>query len=45
LQLRWSASGRWQAITCTGEVVDQPAWIEGYPHAISERIGFLQASC
>jgi hypothetical protein len=34
LQLRWSAIGRWQAITCAGEVVDQPAWIEGYPHAI-----------
>jgi L-arabinose isomerase len=34
LQLRWSAGGRWQAIACTGKVVDQPAWIEGYPHAI-----------
>jgi hypothetical protein len=34
LQLRWTAQGRWQAITCSGEVVDQPAWIEGYPHAV-----------
>jgi L-arabinose isomerase len=34
MQLRWTARGCWQAIVCTGEVVDQPAWIEGYPHAI-----------
>ena len=34
LQLRWTAMGCWQAITCGGEVVDMPAWIEGYPHAI-----------
>lgn len=34
LQLRWTARGCWQAITCAGEVVDQPAWIEGYPHAV-----------
>ncbi len=34
LQLRWTAQGVWQAIVCSGEVVDQPAWIEGYPHAV-----------
>ena len=34
LQLRWTAQGCWQALACAGEVVDQPAWIEGYPHAI-----------
>jgi hypothetical protein len=33
LQLRWTPRG-WQALACTGEVVDQPAWIEGYPHAV-----------
>jgi hypothetical protein len=33
LQLRWTPNG-WQAITCAGDVVDQPAWIEGYPHAV-----------
>jgi L-fucose isomerase-like protein len=33
LQLRCTPSG-WQAITLSGEVVDQPAWVEGYPHAI-----------
>jgi len=34
MQLRWTAQGCWQALACTGEVVDQPAWIEGYPHAV-----------
>ncbi len=33
LHLRCTPTG-WQAISCGGEVVDQPAWIEGYPHAI-----------
>ena len=34
LQLRYTAQGSWQALACTGQVVDQAAWIEGYPHAI-----------
>ncbi len=34
LQLRWTAQGCWQALAFSAEVVDQPAWIEGYPHAI-----------
>lgn len=33
LQLRCTPTG-WQALTCLGEVVNHPAWIEGYPHAI-----------
>jgi len=33
LQLRATPNG-WQAITSGGEVIDHPAWIEGYPHAI-----------
>ncbi|HEY3345283.1 MAG TPA: hypothetical protein VGJ97_10165 [Anaerolineaceae bacterium] len=33
LQVRCTPTG-WQAITCGGEVVDRPAWIEGYPHAV-----------
>lgn len=33
MQLRWSVSG-WQALLCGGEVVDLPARLEGYPHAV-----------
>ncbi len=32
-QLRCTPTG-WQALSCLGEVIDHPAWIEGYPHAI-----------
>jgi hypothetical protein len=32
-QLRCTCDG-WQALICIGEIVDLPAWIEGYPHAI-----------
>jgi L-fucose isomerase-like protein len=34
LQLRWSTYGYWQAIMFSASVDDQPAWIEGYPHAV-----------
>ncbi|HEX7973575.1 MAG TPA: hypothetical protein VF498_04130 [Anaerolineales bacterium] len=33
LQVRWTPAG-WQALSCAGEVVDAPPWIEGYPHAV-----------
>lgn len=33
LQVRCTPTG-WQAICFAGEVVDMPAWIEGYPHAV-----------
>ncbi|HEX9014065.1 MAG TPA: hypothetical protein VF813_11130 [Anaerolineaceae bacterium] len=33
LQVRWSPSV-WLALACAGEVVDEPPWIEGYPHAV-----------
>ncbi len=33
LQLRCTPQG-WGAISCGGEVVDQPARLEGYPHAV-----------
>ena len=33
LQVRCTPTG-WQAISCLGEVIDHPVWIEGYPHAI-----------
>ena len=32
LQLRGAPQG-WQAILATGECLDSPAWLEGYPHA------------
>lgn len=34
LQIRWSTRGYWQAIIFSAMVEDQPAWIEGYPHAV-----------